>query len=105
MLTVTDEAFEELGRRLRKRAAAAEAALRFHCVDGRWRLRVGRAEPEDATFAHRGRPVLLLDHSAAKALSDAMLLMRDTPKGPRLNLRHNSRGSAADNAAARSPAK
>jgi len=87
MLTVTTAALKRLSRALARKRAAADTALRFKRSGGRWRLRLDRARPNDATIAHKGRQVLLLDEAAAKAMSAMMLTVRDTESGPRLKLR------------------
>lgn len=86
MLTVTTEALERLSRKLARKRAANDVALRFRRAEGRWRLRIDRMRPDDATFAHEGRNVLLLDEAASKAMTALTLMVRDTGAGPRLKL-------------------
>ncbi|MCG3126715.1 MAG: hypothetical protein CHACPFDD_01568 [Phycisphaerae bacterium] len=86
MLTVTAAALERLAQKLLGREAGDGFALRFKRAEGRWRLRVGRERPDDATFTHGGRKVLLLDKSASNAMSALTLDVRQTKRGPRLRL-------------------
>lgn len=87
MLNVTNSALDRLSDRLARRAAAANVALRFTRSDGRWKLGRDLERPGDVKFAHDGRNVLLLDESAARAMTDMTLDIRDTAAGPRLRLR------------------
>jgi hypothetical protein len=86
MLNVTPAALERLFRKLTHKKAAGDVALRFHQAEGRWKLQTDRARPDDATFAHRGRSVLLLDKAAARAMTTMTLDVRPTDSGPRLKL-------------------
>jgi hypothetical protein len=52
-----------------------------------WKLRPDKPGPEDITFAHEGRTVLVLGPRVAQRLADRTLDARDTPVGPRLHLR------------------
>jgi hypothetical protein len=90
MLTVTIAALERLSQKLADKKAADDVALRFRRAAGRWRLRVDRARPHDATFAHEGRNVLLLDRATARAMTALTLMVRATEAGPRLKLRRNA---------------
>jgi hypothetical protein len=87
MLTVTNAALERLSRKLARKKAATDMALRFKRTEGRWRLRLDRARPDDATFTHQGRKVLLLDEAASKAMTTMTLGVGDTEAEPRLRLR------------------
>jgi hypothetical protein len=87
MLNVTKSALDRLSDRLARREAAEDVALRFTRRDGRWKLGQDQQRPGDVKFAHEGRNVLLLDKSAAKAMANMTLDVRDTDAGPRLRLR------------------
>ncbi len=87
MLNVTKPALDRLSDRLARGDAAGEVALRFARRDGRWKLGQDQERPGDVKFAHAGRNVLLLDESAAKAMANMTLDIRDTDAGPRLRLR------------------
>ncbi|MCK6486009.1 MAG: hypothetical protein HUU22_07455 [Phycisphaerae bacterium] len=87
MLTVTAAALERLSQKLARRKAADDVSLRFRRVAGRWRLRRSRVRPDDATFSHKGRKVLLLDEATAKAMAALTLVVTDTEAGERLKLR------------------
>lgn len=90
MLTVTTEALERLCQKLARKRAANDVALRFRRTAGHWKLRFDRARPDDATFTHDGRNVLLLDKAAANAMNHLTLTVRDTEAGPRLKLRRTA---------------
>ena len=87
MLNVTKSALDRLSRRLARKEAAADVALRFTRRDGGWKLGPDQARPRDVTFAHEGRNVLLLDETAAEAMANMTLDVRNTDAGPRLRLR------------------
>jgi hypothetical protein len=83
---------ERLSQKLARKQAAGDVALRFRQTNGRWKLHVDHARPDDETFAHDGRKVLLLHRAAADALNERTLTVRDTKSGPRLKLRSNAEG-------------
>jgi hypothetical protein len=87
MLTVTKPALTRLSRRLAHDEADDDIALRFTRRAGGWKLGPDQARPGDVTFAHDGRNVLLLDKSAAQAMTNLTLDVRKTDAGPRLRLR------------------
>lgn len=91
MFTVTDAALERLAGKLAEKQAGEQAALRITRVSGRWRLRVDRVRPTDASFAYQGRPVLLLDHAAAESMEAMTLTVRETKRGTWLRLRRSDR--------------
>ena len=86
MFTVTETALDRLTRKLARKKAADEMAMRFAKKKGGWRLRLDRRRRDDTVFAHRGRNVLLLDQAVAQALSNRTLDTRSTAGGPRLTL-------------------
>ncbi len=87
MLTVTPAARDRLLAKLVSKSASEDVALRVIERKGRWRLRRDRLRPEDATYTHGGRNVLLLDAAVAKAMSALLLDVRTGEDGPRLRLR------------------
>jgi hypothetical protein len=87
MLNVTKCALDRLSHRLACKKAAADVALRFTRRDGGWKLGPDQKRPGDVVFAHEGRNVLLLDATAAQAMTDLTLLVRKTCAGARLRLR------------------
>lgn len=91
MLTVTPNALELLSGKLAGKNAPADAALRFRCAAGRWKMRVDLPQPDDAVFTHGGRKVLVLDQVVATALSAMTLIVRKTSAGLQLKLRENSK--------------
>jgi len=93
MLNVTKTALDRLSHRLARRKAAQDVALRFTRREGGWKLGPDQERPGDVTFAHDGRNVLLLDKTAAQAMTNMTLDVRNTETGPRLRLR---RGNGCD---------
>lgn len=86
-MTVTAEALERLSQKLVSTRAGPDMAWRFRQSAGRWKLHLDRIRPEDATFVHKQRRVLLLDRAVASALDARTLMTRETKSGPRLSLR------------------
>jgi len=91
MLNVTKSALDRLSDRLSRREAAENTALRFTRRDDRWKLDQDQERPGDVKFAHEGRSVLLLDKSAAKAMANMTLDVRNTDAGPRLRLHRTAK--------------
>lgn len=87
MFVVTEAALDRLSRKLTRKKAAAEMAMRFAEKEGGWRLRLDCQRPDDTVFAHRGKNVLLVDKAVAQAVNNRTLDTRSTEKGPRLTLR------------------
>ena len=83
MLTVTEQA----GARLNQLLGEGESVIRIVQRRRRMRIRRDHARPEDATFAHAGRVVLVLDENIAQRLTARTLDIRQTDTGPRLRLR------------------
>lgn len=76
MLTVTDAAGECLAEIL---ASSPEGVvIRFSSESGSVVPRIDRPQPEDATFEHDNRTVLVLDQEASSVFGDKMLDVRDT---------------------------
>ena len=90
MLTVTASARERLLTKLVRKNAADDVAMRFTRRKNGWRLRLDRARPNDATFAHEGRNVLLLDEAVSRAMVMMTLDVSSTEAGPKLKLRRNA---------------
>ena len=91
MFIVTKPALARLSHRLAKRDAADDVAMRFTRLKGRWKLGPDQTRPGDVTFAHDGRNVLLLDKSAAKAMTNMTLDLAKSDTGQRLRLRSLSK--------------
>ena len=86
MISVTAEALKRLSQKLVSKQAGRDVAWRFRYSAGRWKLHLDRARPDDATFMHMRRKVLLLDSATASAMDTLTLSIRETTKGPRLRL-------------------
>ncbi len=91
MLNVTKPALHRLSHRLARRKAGHDVALRFTRREGGWNLGPDQERPGDVTFAYEGRNVLLLDETAAGAMTNMTLDVRKTEEGPRLRLRRDAR--------------
>lgn len=87
MLNVTPAARKCLSTRLDRRKAADGFAMRFTRRAGGWRLCLDRAQPDDTSFTHKGRRVLVLDEAVAAAMQNMKLDVRATESGLRLKLR------------------
>ena len=89
MLTVSESAGARLARKLVNKQAAEDVANRFVRDTKRkgWTIRLDHLRPNDATFAHDGRTVLLLDEQASHSLRNKMLDIKETDEGPRLRFR------------------
>ena len=71
---------------LDERRAASEEVVRITRAKKRLRLRRDRQRPDDATFAHDGRVVLVLAPDVAASLASRRLELAETNAGPRLRL-------------------
>lgn len=87
MLTVTPGAGVRLMRKLARKGAADNIAMRFTRRRGGWKLLPDHARPSDTVIAHEGRIVLLLDEMVSQKMARRTLDVRDTEAGPRLALR------------------
>ena len=87
MLTVTPGAGVRLLRKLARKGATDDMAMRFTRKTDGWRLRVDHARPADTAITHEGRIVLLLDEQVAQAMANRTLDVRNTETGQRLALR------------------
>jgi hypothetical protein len=91
MLTVTNPALDRLSRKLARKKADDDEAMRFTRRKCGWRLRLDRARPDDTAFTYEGRNVLLLDAAVAKAMAPLTLDARNTGQRARLKLRNTER--------------
>jgi Fe-S cluster assembly iron-binding protein IscA len=87
MLTVTPAARERLARKLARKKAGENEAMRVTRKTGGWKLAVDHARPDDTAITHDGRILLLLDEAASQAMRNATLDVQDTGAGRRLKLR------------------
>ncbi|MGH7127415.1 MAG: hypothetical protein ACREIV_02515 [Planctomycetaceae bacterium] len=85
MLTVTESAGTRLSGFLRK--SADETVIRIVRRRKRLKLRRDHQRPDDTTFIHDGRIVLVLDGRISDALAFRTLDVRQTERGPRLTLK------------------
>jgi Fe-S cluster assembly iron-binding protein IscA len=85
MLTLTEDAARLLAEVL-DRVEESDRAVRI--VQGRacWVMRLDREGPEDESFEHEGRTILLLDPSVAETLDDKTLDVDVTAEGWKLRL-------------------
>jgi hypothetical protein len=91
MLTVTNPANLRLAHLLETKAQ--DAVLRIFTRKRKIRLGVGHLRPDDRTFAHDGRVVLVLDARMSRSLAQHKLDIRETTKGPRLSLKSREKTS------------
>jgi len=91
MLTVTEPALERLARRLVRKEAGDDVALRFMRREGGWTLHLDHESAGDMAFTHDGRKVLLLDEAVSRAMADMTLDTRKSGRRSRLKLCHNER--------------
>lgn len=87
MFEVTETAGGRLAKKLEKKQANDDAAMRFVRKGEGWKLRLDKPATGDVHFAHDGRTVLVLDAKAAKLLDERTLDTRESPAGARLYLR------------------
>jgi hypothetical protein len=87
MLFVTETASIRLAQKLTGKGTGDNVAMRFVRKQRGWKLRPDTPGSDDVAFAHEGRTVLVLGPQAAQLLADRILDTRDTPAGPRLQLR------------------
>ena len=92
MFTVTRAALDRLSNKLARRKPTQGLTLRLARTAGGWRLRLGRARPEDRQFGHDGQCVLLLDGTVSEAMAKMKLDVSSTDSGPRLRLLKMKRG-------------
>ena len=86
MLMVTDAAVARLAGILAEAEAPDDIAVRL-VLEGRGvSLQFDSPRPDDATFPHEGRTVLMIDEQVSKLLRDRTLDMEDTDDGPQLSV-------------------
>ncbi|HVW01472.1 MAG TPA: hypothetical protein VHB77_14065, partial [Planctomycetaceae bacterium] len=73
---------------LEERKVPSEEVVRITQGKKRLRLCRDRQRPDDATFAHNGRVVLVLAPTVAASLETRRLELAETTAGPRLRLGH-----------------
>ncbi len=91
MLTVTNPAGVRLAHLLETKAE--NAVLRIFTRKRRLHLGVGRLRPDDRTFAHDGRVVLVLNARMSRNLAQHKLDVRETKLGTRLSLKSCAKAS------------
>ncbi len=85
MLTITEQAGARLVQLLGE--SANQSVIRIVRRKRRLKLRRDHARADDATFAHAGRVVLVLDEQVSQSLAARTLDIRETDTGPRLRLK------------------
>jgi len=88
MFTVTAAAEEHLAGVLREANAPDDVAVRLVSERGQLQLRADSAQPEDTTFEHDGRTVLLVDQQVNELLDGHTLGVEEGDDGRRLSLTH-----------------
>ncbi len=91
MLIVTLAARQCLLARLARKKAADDVAMRFTRGENGWQLGPDRASPDDVTFTHDGRKVLLIDEAASKAMANMTLDAKKNGRRPGLKLSRTAR--------------
>jgi len=86
MLTLTQAAGEHLSKLLDESDANDEAAVRLVAREQGLALAADQPRPEDTTFEHDGKTVLILDQQVAEALADRTLDVQDTENGKALSI-------------------
>jgi len=87
MVTVTPAARERLARKLARKKAGENEAVRVARKPGGLKLCIDRARPDDTAITHDGRILLLLDEAASQAMTRATLDVQYPGAGQRLKLR------------------
>jgi hypothetical protein len=91
VLAVTKPALERLSRRLARKGAADDMALRFTRREGGWKLHLDHESDGDVAYTHDGRTVLLLDEGVSNEMANLTLDARKSGDGSRLRLRRRKR--------------
>ena len=87
MLTVTENAKEELKRTLLAHTDDPEKALRLKLKElGQLGLVLGREAEGDCVIEQDGFKVLLVGSDIAELVEDVTIDVRDTPDGPKLSV-------------------
>jgi hypothetical protein len=87
-MQMTQTAGARLQVLLEERKIPSEKVARITQSKKRLRLCSDRQRPDDATFAHNGRVVLVLAPKVAASLETRRLELAETTGGPRLRLGH-----------------
>lgn len=85
MLTLTEAAAQLLAEVL-ERDEASNRAIRIAEGEGGWTMHLDHEEPEDESFEHEGRTIILLAPSVAEALEEKTLDVHNTEQGWKLRL-------------------
>ena len=88
MLTITDKACARLSEILSRHPA--KSVIRIGRKDGRMKMRVASAQPNDERFDHNGRIVLVLAQRVSAQFKSGTLDLRETERGPKLHIRRLS---------------
>jgi len=86
MFTVTAAAEEHLAGMLRDANAPDDVAVRLASERDQLQLRADSAQPEDTTFEHEGRTVLVVDQQVNDLLDGHTLGVEEGEAGRRLSL-------------------
>jgi Fe-S cluster assembly iron-binding protein IscA len=86
MLTLTEAAGEHLTQVLDNSKAPEQIAVRLVAGENGLAMAADQPKPEDTTFDHNGRTVLVLDQQVAQALDARTLDVEETDKGRTLTL-------------------
>ena len=88
MLQITPTAGEFLSAMLERSQAPAEAAIRLEIDGDELTSRLDQPRPGDATLAHEGRNVLILDERVAELLDGITIDVEPGAQGDSLVLLH-----------------
>ncbi|UCD28480.1 MAG: hypothetical protein JSV03_15575 [Planctomycetota bacterium] len=86
MLTVTEPASAHLANMLVEAEAPEDVAVRFILQGKGLAMGLDREQPEDDSFDHQGKTVLLMDKQISELLTDKTLDVEDTEEGQQLSL-------------------
>jgi hypothetical protein len=87
VLTITSNASLCLAAALAEKQAGENMALRMVQNGDDWSLWLDHIQPDDVSFAHEGKTVLVLGSEASASLCTSVLDVEETPGGPVLSLR------------------
>lgn len=86
MLTVTESAGAHLSTLLTEADAPEDVAVRFILDGQNLAMALDNERPEDETFDHEGKTILLLDNQISELLADKTLDIEVADDGPQLAL-------------------
>ena len=86
MLSLSYITGEHLAYMLAKVNAPEDAVMRAVVQDGEYGLKIDTVQPDDATFAHGERIVLVINEQVSKLLADMKLDVEVTGEEPELVL-------------------